>query len=101
MESTINHEGPFCPETIVSVVVPCDSVAPSRCGLSYDLVETLCSTETSWSCTDDENVDVAVIEEFIVSPRIHRGPEQREYAGDLFIQGHEVHSHIRSCHPAL
>lgn len=49
--STIIHEGPFC-----------RSQSTFLCHLpnlqeTYDLIQTLRSTQTSWACTNDENVD--------------------------------------------
>lgn len=51
LESMIIHDGPSC------IYQP--QVHVNAFGTSYNLLETLGSTKTCWSSTNDENIDVA------------------------------------------
>lgn len=51
LESIIIHDGPFC-NRVNSVPVV------AVYGQSHDLIQTLCSTQTCWTSTNDENVNV-------------------------------------------
>lgn len=62
LESTINHEGPFCSLPWLAgygTAMPKAAVEDQRVRGTYNLVKTLGSTKTRWAHANDEDVDVA------------------------------------------
>lgn len=68
LESTINHEGPFCMD--VAMVSPRVEAADSG-GRTYDLVEALGSTQARGAHADDENINVAAeLDQSVEAPKL-------------------------------